>query len=114
VIIEDVIHASIADKNFEAAFKEMVEAEMKDKDLSYEDAYSNIVCLFKTSVILSNLKDEDVKQVKEVLFKDGLPFSVKKEIHWKTLASYVKHKLAEGGNIPRQISVFKYQETKLK
>jgi hypothetical protein len=114
VIIEDVIKADIADKNIIEVFEEMIQCEMSDRKISYEEAKEEIENYFKKSVLLKNLDRETLNKTTKVLADENLPYDNKMEIHWQTLKAYVKNKLSTGGKIPEKINVFIYRETKLK
>lgn len=105
VIIEDKIHANIADKNYLLAYKSMIQAEGGD-----ENAERMIDELFKSQAIIENAEDE----LLEYFIENEIPYNMKRTIHWQTLNKYCKGKLEQGKEIPEGISAFQYQETKIK
>lgn len=105
VTIEDKLKASISDKNFILAFNNMIKAEGGD-----ESAEEKIESLFKTKVTISDVKEETLDKLLDL----DISYDLKKEIHWKTLQRYCSEKLDQGEEIPEGISVFQYQETKIK
>jgi hypothetical protein len=111
--IKDKIKASISNEKIEKAFKEMVDLE-KENGLPYDIAFSNINPLFKESIILKNLSEDEKSRMFDLLFEREIPYDRRKEIHWQTLNSYIKNRLELGQTIPKSINVYKYQETKIK
>jgi len=105
VEVEEKLHASIANKNTQAAYKSMVDAEGGD-----EAAEEKIKGLFKENLIVNDVTEE----LKQYLLEQGSTYDLKKTIHWSTLNSYCKSRLGEGKDIPENISVFQYQETQIK
>ena len=105
VIIQEKVKASITKKNLYEAFAEMVTAEGGDKE-----AEEKINTLFKTKVVLPETDDALLQHFIEI----GQPYDVQKTIHPQTLNKYCKERLHEGKEIPEHISVFQYQETKIK
>ena len=105
VEIKDKLKASVADKNYYSAFNNMVASEGGD-----EDALNRIKSLFKIKAVVE-ASDETVL---ETLIENDIPYEVKREIPWQTLNKYCREKLASGQEIPEGITVFQFQETKIK
>lgn len=105
VIIEDKLKASIAEKNFITAFHNMITLEGGD-----EIAEEKIESLFKTKATITDVKEEILDKLLDL----DISYELKKEIHWRTLQKYCSEKLEQGKEIPEGISVFQYQETKIK
>lgn len=105
VKIEDKLRANIADKNYLLAYKSMVKAEGGD-----EEAQRAVDELFKSQAIIESAEDE----LLEYFIENDIPYNVKRTIHYQTLVKYCKSKLEQGKEIPFGISVFQYQETKIK
>lgn len=101
VEIKDQLKASVADKNYLQAYRNMVEAE-GDKE--------KIDSLFKEEAIISQVNDE----ILDALIEKGIEYEVKRSIHPQTLKKYCQERLDNGLSIPEGISVFQYQETKIK
>ena len=102
--VEDKIQASIADKNYTVAYRNMIQAEGGD-----DNAEVKVDSLFKAQVVLEDVSDE----VLEMLLEKDIAYEVKRSIHWQTLRKYCQGKLEDGKQIPEGISVFQYQETKI-
>lgn len=102
VSIEDKLKASIADKNYLVAYRNMINAENGNID--------KIDSLFNSKIIVGEVTDE----VMELLLEKDIPYDTKREIHWQTLAKYCRDRLDNGNTIPEGISVFQYQDTKIK
>jgi len=100
VIVQDKLKASIPQKTINYVYKNMVDSEGLDKTEA----------LFKTSVEI----DYRVKEVINLLVENAIPYEFKTSIHWQTLNKYCQEKLGQGEQIPDGISVFQYQETKIK
>jgi len=105
VIVEDKLKASIADKNYMLAYQNMIKAEGGD-----EQAEKKIDSLFKSKAVIENISDE----ILELLIEHEIPYDMKRDIHYQTLNKYCRERLDHGDVIPEGISVFQYQETKLK
>ena len=103
--IKDKVKASIANKNYFEAYRNMVEAEGGD-----EEAEKKVNGLFKSTAVLEDPSDE----VLDFLLDKEIAYESKKSIHAQTLAKYCRGKLERGEFIPEGISVFSYQETKIK
>ncbi|MEM4270978.1 MAG: hypothetical protein QXO70_02690 [Candidatus Pacearchaeota archaeon] len=104
IIVEEKIKASIADKNYLVAYNNMIKSEGGD-------AYAKEVVdnLFKSKAII-----EASDEILEKLIEQNVPYELKRDIHWQTLVKYCREKLENGKPIPEGISVFQYQETKIK
>lgn len=102
--IADKIKANIAKKNLEIAFANMVNGE---KDLIAQKA---IAGLFKSEI---SIEGEDPK-ILELLVQNNIPYNTSKDIHYQTLNKYCREQIENGKPIPEGISVFQYQETKIK
>jgi hypothetical protein len=127
VSISEKVKPSISNKNYNLAYKNMIEEEYKalisnldkkeEKELNdveierlHHQAVENIDALFKT-----NLSIEDTSgKTRQILLDNSILFDFNRTIHHKTLEKYCKQMLASGKNIPEGISVFQYQETKIK
>lgn len=105
VSVEDKLKASIANKNYLLAYRNMIDADGGD-----ESAVNKVDSLFKSRIILEEVSDE----VMELLLSNDIPYDTKREIHWQTLAKYCRDRLDNGEIIPEGITVFQYQETKIK
>ena len=101
--VEDKLQASISDKNYMPAYRNMIQAEGGN-----DEAQKRIDALFKSKVIL-----EDASEILDVLLENDIPYEMKRSIHPQTLKKYCKSRLEEGKTIPEGISVFQYQETKI-
>jgi len=108
IIVEEKIKASIADKRSAQAYAEMIKKE-QELGKEYEVAEKNIASLFK-----AELRIEPSEEIYDLLIEKNIPYDKKLDIHWQTLNKYVKEKMERGEPIPESISVFKYQETKIK
>ena len=102
--VEDKIQASIADKNYTVAYRNMIQAEGGDSG-----AEVKIDSLFKSQVVLDEVSDA----VLDLLLEHDIPYNTVRSIHWQTLRKYCKERLENGLTIPEGISVFQYQETKI-
>lgn len=105
VIVEDKVKANIANKNILEVYKNMIKEEGGN-----ENATNMIEGLFKTSLIV----DKPTNDLTDLLITKGVEFENKKTIHPQTLKKYCKDKLGKGESIPEGISVYQYQETKIK
>jgi len=101
VEIKDELKASIAQKNYLEAYKNMVDAEGGDEE--------KIDSLFKTQTVIDGLDDE----LLDFLLEEEITYDVKRSIHHQTLKKYCKERLEKGLTIPDGISTFQYQETKI-
>lgn len=102
ILVQDKIKASIANKNNLLAYRNMVSAEGGDS--------TSIDELFKSETIIEDISDDFL----DFLLEKEIPYTNKKTIHPQTLKKYCKEKLERGEVIPEGISVFQYQETKIK
>jgi hypothetical protein len=105
VEVEEKLQASISNKNYLDAYKNMIDAEGGD-----ELAKDKIDSLFKTQAILNESDDDTLN----ILIEEGISYDLKRSIHPQTLKKYCRGLLEEGKPIPNGISVFQYQETKIK
>jgi hypothetical protein len=105
VIVEDKLKASISDKNYSLAYRNMIKEEGGD-----DFAVTKIDSLFKSRAVINEVSDD----VLEVLISNNIPYDMDRSIHWQTLQKYCKGKLENGKPIPEGIGVFQYQETKIK
>lgn len=105
VIVEDKLKASIPDKNFALAFRNMVLAEGGDNI-----AEEKVSGLFSSKLIIDEISDV----VMDILMNHDIAFEMKRDIHWQTLTKYCRQRLEQGLDIPEGISVYQYQETKIK
>lgn len=103
--VKDKLQASIANKNYLQAYRNMVEAEGGG-----ENALRMIDNLFKSSAVIEDPSDE----IFDLLLDKGISYESKKTIHHQTLAKYCRERLEQGKTIPEGISVFQYQETIIK
>lgn len=104
IIIQDKLNASIANKNYILAYRNMINEEGGD-----EHAQSVIDALFKSQIVI----DGEDESVLNLLLDNDIAYDSKKSIHHQTLAKYCRDRLANGKTIPEGISVFEYQETKI-
>lgn len=109
VEVSDKLKASIADKNHLLAYRNMITAEA-ETGCDEDTANNKIEALFKSEVIISDPSDEII----DILLDNDVEYSVKRSIHWQTLNRYCSDRLDQGLTIPEGISVFQYQETKIK
>jgi len=117
VIVEDKLKPSIADKNYLLAYRNMVKGELpeKEEDQTEEEkalATSRIDDLFKAQIVIADFEDEDT--ILDLLLDNDVPYESKKSVHHQTLKKYCAGRLDHGKEIPEGISVFQYQETKIK
>jgi dGTP triphosphohydrolase len=124
VEVEDKIVAKISEKHSLSAFRNMVETEkalliqatgkevLTNEELKelHQTAESRVDSLFKSSLKIEDFEDS----LMDFLIDSGISYEYKKDIHWQTLRKYCRECLASGTEIPEGISVFQYQETKLK
>lgn len=104
IIVSDKIAASIVDKNYTLAYRNMINEEGGD-----EHAHEVIDSLFKSQVVIDGVSDA----VLDLLLDNDIPYDSKRSIHHQTLMKYCRDRLANGKTIPEGISVFQYQETKI-
>lgn len=104
IIIQDKLNASIANKNYTLAYRNMINEEGGD-----EHAQSVIDALFKSQIVI----DGEDEEVLNLLLDNDIAYDSKKSIHHQTLTKYCRDRLANGKTIPEGISVFEYQETKI-
>lgn len=105
VEVQDKVKSSITKGNISAAYRNMINEEGGD-----EEAQRNIDSLFKSELVIENASDD----VLDLLLDKDIPYENKKSIHHSTLNKYCREKLEKGESIPEGISVFEYQETKIK
>lgn len=105
IIIEDKVKSSITKGNSLLAYRNMVEAEGGG-----EIGKRKVDDLFKSKTIMDEPSDELI----DYLLDHDIPFEVERNIHYQTLNKYCRSKLDRGEPIPEGISVFQYQETKIK
>lgn len=105
VIVEEKVKSSIANKNYMEAYQNMIKIEGGD-----DKAKEKVDSLFKTQAIL-NESDESTLSI---LIEEGISYDLKRSIHPQTLNKYCRGLLDNGKDIPEGISVFQYQETKIK
>jgi hypothetical protein len=103
--VEDKLQASISNKNYFEAYQNMILNEGGD-----ESAKEKINTLFKTQAVLNDSDEETLS----ILIEEGIGYDLKRTIHPQTLKKYCKELLESGKAIPQGISVFQYQETKIK
>ena len=103
--IKEQLKASIANKNYLLAYRNMVNAEGGD-----ETATTMIDALFKSELVIENASDE----LMDMLLNKEISYENKKTIHHATLKSYCKNRLESGESVPEGISVYQYQEAKIK
>lgn len=102
VVVTDKVKASIANKNYIQAYRSMVEAEGGDAE--------KVDALFKSQAVIEDVSDN----ILDILLEHDIPYESKKNIHHQTLNKYCKERLEQGLQIPEGISVFQFQETKIK
>jgi len=107
VIVEDKIKASISNKNYVEAYRNMVNAEGGDVE-----AEERINALFKSEIVID--ENEMDEEVFDYLLENDVAYESKKSIHHQTLSKYCRTKLESGEKIPEGISVYQYRETKIK
>lgn len=108
--VEEKLKASISDKNYMSAFRNMVNAYKEENNCSNELAEDYINELFKTKLIIEDANEDTYN----ILIDNNIPYDIKKDIHWQTLRKYCQNRLDIGKKIPEDINVFQYQETKIK
>jgi hypothetical protein len=104
IIVSDVVKASINKGNVDSAYVSMRTLE------ETEDAAQAIDNLFKSSLHVKDLSNETQK----LLLENGIAYDIERSIHYQTLGKYVRSKLEAGQTVPEEISVFQFQETKIK
>lgn len=67
------------------------------------------VC-FKKQAVCEELSDEQIGSLKSL----NLPFILKREIHYQTLNKLVRELMSKGFQVPPEINVFCYSETKIR
>jgi hypothetical protein len=102
--ITDKVHASITDKNYTLAYRNMVNAEGGD-----EHAEGLIDSLFKAQLVIEDMSEK----TRTILIDNDIAYEEKRSIHTQTLGKYCRERLESGKDIPEGISVFQYQETKI-
>lgn len=129
VEVSDELKASIADKNYIQAYQNMIAAEKQTLIDDYREKYGvdaeisdelledfvdmaedHIEDLFKSQTIIDNADEETL----DTLLDNDIPYELKRSIHWQTLKKYVQGRLDKGLTVPEGITVFQYQETKIK
>lgn len=105
VEIKDKLHASVSNKNYTLAYRNMFNIEGGD-----ENAQKIVDDLFKSQVIVESITDD----VLNILLDNDISYERKMSIHAQTLKKYCASRLDQGKRIPVGISVFQYQETKIK
>lgn len=105
VEVKDKIKANIKNDDLILAYRNMINEEGGD-----EEAQRKIDSLFKSETILENVSDK----VLDFLLDNDIPYNNKRSIHYQTLNKYCRERLEMGKEIPEGISVFQYQETKIK
>jgi hypothetical protein len=108
VIVEDKVKASISKAKMEQVIKNMIQLEM-DKGMDLPTATDTVLSMFKDTCVV-----ETTDELIRYLLAEDIIFDHKKEIHHQTLSKYCRNVLEQGLQIPEGISVFQYQETKLK
>jgi len=102
--VQDKLNASIADKNYTLAYRNMVNAEGGDAH-----ATELVDSLFKSQIVI----DGNDERVLNLLLDNDVVYDSKYSIHPQTLKKYCRERLEQGKLIPEGISVFQYQETKI-
>lgn len=107
VDVKPVIKASIAAGKVNSVYTALMGlANRQDSILTGEQ----LNCLFKLQVIYEAPNNEQLESLKAT----GIPYDVKREIHYQTLNKLVKQLMAKGIEVPPEITVFSYMETKIK
>lgn len=109
ITVKDEIKASVNEANRRKLMEEMAKIEAEFRGIEFEDALYNVKGLFKEKLI----SDFDAELESELIQK-GIGFDHKIDIHYQTLNKYVRDNLDQGLPIPESLSVFTYQETKIK
>jgi hypothetical protein len=104
VVVQDKLNASITDKNYTLAYRNMINAEGGDTH-----AHEVIDSLFKSQIVI----DGNDEEVLNLLLDNDVIYESKYSIHPQTLKKYCRDRLESGKTIPEGISVFQYQETKI-
>jgi hypothetical protein len=105
VIVQDKVASSIVNKNYTLAYRNMINEEGGD-----ERAQEIVDSLFKSQIVIEDISEE----VLDLLLDNDVPYDSKRSIHPQTLNKYCRDRLENGKTIPEGISVFQYQETKIK
>lgn len=113
VEIQDKLKASVTNSNYLLAYRNMLELE-KELVKDPEKAEEIVQDLFKSEIIVEESKDDYVDKLYDFLIEKEIPYSSKRSIHSQTLKKYCRGLLDQGLSIPEGISVFQYQETKIK
>jgi len=98
ITVEDKLKASITKDNLEVAYTEM------SKDGSE--------ILFKKGIKIENAPNEE--EILQILLDNNIPYNMEKSIHPQTLNKFCRERMEKGLLIPNGISVYTYQETKIK
>jgi hypothetical protein len=106
VEVKNKLKASIADKNYLAAYRNMIILEGGD-----ESAKEKVESLFKSGILIEGEVEDSLL---EFLIEKGIPYELKKSIHPQTLKAYCEERRSKGFPIPEGISIYEYQETKIK
>lgn len=109
VVIKDELYPNIAGKNYAAARDGIIAAYESD-GLDHAAAVEITDSLFKDALTISDANDN----IKQSLLDGGITFDEKLSIHHQTLKKYCRERRAEGKTIPEPITVFEYQEAKIK
>lgn len=104
IVVKDKLSASIPDKNYTLAYRNMITAEGGD-----DHAQQIVDSLFKSQVII----DGNNEDVLNLLLDNDIIYESKYSIHPQTLMKYCRDRLESGKTIPEGISVFQFQETKI-
>jgi len=113
IIVEDKVKSSITNKNYMSTYRNMILAELESEEASEEEyklAEEKIRSLFKNQILI----EEESEEVLDILLENDILYDLKRSIHPQTLNKYCREKLEHGKTIPEGISVFQFQETKIK
>lgn len=114
IVVSEKIEASIADKNYALARRNMITEDYKSAQNSPEHtmdiATEKIDNMFSKSLVIANPTEE----LKELLLDNDVEYDNKFAIHWQTLRKYCKERMSAGQNIPEGITTFVYKEAEIK
>ena len=103
VVVKDQLKANIKKADLESAKQAMADLEDTEEGKRYIEG------LFAQKLFV-----DSSEEVQQQLIEVGLPYTMDISIHHQTLAKYCRTLLESGRAIPEIISVFQYQETKIK
>lgn len=113
IIVKDELKANINKDNKNQAFLDMIQSEVNE-NMSEDLAKAIVSDMFKTTLFIKVNTESEKENVANQLIGLGIPFTFDRDIHWQTLRKWCKGRRDAGEKIPESITVFEYQETKIK